>query len=146
MSQAAKSEDPAPRHGQSICFCTNRARWSCSTFTSCTDPSLRAAAIAAAVEAVEREGRERSRGADAELHTNTAGHVAKLYRHRLRVVQEGDAGHDPQHARDTEREYRLIALRAERDTILRLGRRREIPDETARKLLREIDLVEARYR
>jgi hypothetical protein len=37
-------------------------------------------------------------------------------------------------------------LRAERDTILRLGRKREISDETARKLLREIDLVEARYR
>ena len=110
------------------------------------EDKARNAAIAAAVEAVEREGRERSRGPDGDLHANTAGHVAKLYRHRLRVVQEGDAGHDPQHARDTEREYRLIALRAERDTILRLGRRREIPDETARKLLREIDLVEARYR
>jgi hypothetical protein len=110
------------------------------------EDKARNAAIAAAVEAVEREGRERSRGPDADLHANTASHVAKLYRHRLRVVQEGDAGHDPQQTRDTERAYRLIALRAERDTILRLGRRREIPDETARKLLREIDLVEARYR
>jgi CPA1 family monovalent cation:H+ antiporter len=49
-------------------------------------------------------------------------------------------------ARLAEREYRLAALAAERDTILHLGRRREISDEIARKLLREIDLVEARYR
>jgi len=110
------------------------------------EDKARHAAITAAVEAVEREGRERATGPDGDLHANTAGHVANLYRHRLRVVQEGDAGHDPQQARDAERDYRLMALRAERDTILRLGRRREISDETARKLLREIDLVEARYR
>jgi CPA1 family monovalent cation:H+ antiporter len=55
-------------------------------------------------------------------------------------------GTDAHAAREAEREYRLTALRAERDTILRLGRRREISDETARKLLQEIDLVEARYR
>ena len=103
----------------------------------------RHAAITAAVEAVEREGRERSGGADGEVHANASGHVAKLYRHRLRAVQED--GGDDQGARQVERDYRLTALRAERDTILRLGRRGDISDETARKLLREIDLVEARY-
>jgi CPA1 family monovalent cation:H+ antiporter len=45
-----------------------------------------------------------------------------------------------------ERAFRLAALKAERDTILRLARRGTISDATARKLLREIDLVEARYR
>jgi len=106
----------------------------------------RHAAITAAVEAVERQGRERSNGPDGDLHASTADRVAGLYRHRLRVGQDGDGGHDPQAAREAERDYRLTALRAERDTILRLGRRGEISDETARKLLREIDLVEARYR
>jgi CPA1 family monovalent cation:H+ antiporter len=108
----------------------------------------RHAAIEAAVEAVERAGRERPADADAELHANACGMVVNLYRNRLRNIQlgEGSGGPDVHAARRAERDYRLTALRAERDTILRLGRRHEISDEIARKLLREIDLVEARYR
>jgi CPA1 family monovalent cation:H+ antiporter len=107
----------------------------------------RHAAVIAAVEAVERAGRARAGGPDAELHANACGTVVRLYRSRLRNIQQGkDGGPDAQAAREAEREYRLAALRAERDTILRMGRQREISDETARKLLREIDLVEARYR
>jgi len=107
----------------------------------------RAAAVHAAVEAVEQAGRARAGGPDAELHANACGTVVNLYRNRLRNIQLGDGGGPDVHAaRRAEREYRLAALKAERDTILRLGRRREISDETARKLLREIDLVEARYR
>jgi CPA1 family monovalent cation:H+ antiporter len=49
-------------------------------------------------------------------------------------------------AEQAELAYRLTALKAERDTILALAREHRISDETARKLLREIDLVEARYR
>jgi Na+/H+ antiporter len=107
----------------------------------------RAAAVTAAVAAVERAGRERAGGSDAELHANACGTVVTLYRNRLRNIQQGDGGGPDVHAaRKAERDYRLAALKAERDTILRLGRRRDISDETARKLLREIDLVEARYR
>jgi CPA1 family monovalent cation:H+ antiporter len=108
----------------------------------------RQAAIQAAVEAVERAGRERSADPDAELHANACGMVVNLYRRRLRDIQLDDGGSNPDFhaARRAERDYRLTALGAERDTILRLGRRREISDEIARKLLREIDLVEARYR
>jgi CPA1 family monovalent cation:H+ antiporter len=107
----------------------------------------RHAAVTAAVEAVERAGREHVDGPDSELQANACGTVANLYRNRLRNIQQGDgAGPDVHAARQAEQEYRLAALRAERDTILRLGRKREISDETARKLLREIDLVEARYR
>ena len=107
----------------------------------------RAAAVQAAVDAVERAGRERASGPDSELHANACGTVVTLYRNRLRNIQQGDGGGPDVHAaRKAERDYRLAALKAERDTILRLGRRREISDETARKLLREIDLVEARYR
>ncbi len=107
----------------------------------------RQAAVGAAVEAVERAGRAHEGRPDAELHANAYGTVAGLYRNRLRTIEKNvGGGPDAQAARDAEREYRLTALRAERDTILRLGREREISDETARKLLREIDLVEARYR
>jgi CPA1 family monovalent cation:H+ antiporter len=107
----------------------------------------RHAAVLAAVDAVERAGRERAGDTDAELHANACNTVVSLYRNRLRNIQLGDAGGpDANAAREAERDYRLAALGAERDTILGLGRRREISDETARKLLREIDLVEARYR
>jgi CPA1 family monovalent cation:H+ antiporter len=107
----------------------------------------RHAAVTAAVEAVERTGRARAGGADAELHANACNTVVNLYRNRLRNSRVGNGdGPDAHAARNAEREYHLSALRAERDTILGLGRKREISDETARKLLREIDLIEARYR
>jgi CPA1 family monovalent cation:H+ antiporter len=106
----------------------------------------RRAAVVAAVAAVERAGRARAADPDAEVHEDAYGTVATLYRNRLRSIQLNAASPDAQAAREAEREYRLAALAAERDTILGLGRRREISDETARKLLREIDLVEARYR
>jgi CPA1 family monovalent cation:H+ antiporter len=107
----------------------------------------RQAAVTAAVAAVERTGRERAGGPDAELHANACNTVVSLYRNRLRNSQAGNGGGPDAHAaRNAEREYHLSALRAERDTILGLGRKREISDETARKLLREIDLIESRYR
>ena len=106
----------------------------------------RHAAVLAAVDAVEKAARQHT-GADSEVQANASTTVVNLYRNRLRNIQLGDgAGPDVHAARKAERDYRLTALRAERDTILRLGRRGEISDETARKLLREIDLVEARYR
>jgi CPA1 family monovalent cation:H+ antiporter len=44
-----------------------------------------------------------------------------------------------------ERDLRLAALRAERTEILKLVRRRDLGSENARKLIRELDLMEARY-
>jgi hypothetical protein len=44
-----------------------------------------------------------------------------------------------------ERELRLAAVRAERIEILRKVRHRNLGSETARKIIRELDLLEARY-
>jgi CPA1 family monovalent cation:H+ antiporter len=44
-----------------------------------------------------------------------------------------------------ERRLRLSALRAERNEIFRLSRARRISEETARKLVSEIDFLEARF-
>ncbi len=44
-----------------------------------------------------------------------------------------------------ERELRLIALRAERAEIFRRSQNREVGSEAAQKMVREIDLLEARY-
>jgi CPA1 family monovalent cation:H+ antiporter len=45
-----------------------------------------------------------------------------------------------------ERALRLAALRGERAEIINLLRNHEISDETSRKLVHEIDLLESRYR
>ena len=110
------------------------------------EEKARHAATLAAVAAIESAARERGSGPDGALHADAASHVLSLYRHRLRETQPGDGRQDAQAAEQTEREYRLAGLRAERDTVLRLARHNEISDDTARHLVRELDLVEARYR
>jgi hypothetical protein len=42
-------------------------------------------------------------------------------------------------------ELRLAGLKAERTELYRIARSHKLSDETARKLVREIDLVEARF-
>jgi CPA1 family monovalent cation:H+ antiporter len=71
--------------------------------------------------------------------------VLRLYRHRLNTTDAAGGNGDAQALKDKERSYRLLALNAERDTVLRLARRMDISDETARRLLRQVDLLEARY-
>jgi Na+/H+ antiporter len=84
--------------------------------------------------------------ANADLYTNAAAHLISLYQHRLggSTASRGDAG-KVREADRAERMLRLAALKAERDAILGLAHRDRISDETARKLLHEIDLLEARY-
>ena len=90
-------------------------------------------------------------GEDAELQANAIDHVRSLYQYRLTSGVAGgvDLGMAPVRARAAEaaeRHYRLRALEQERATLLRMARHNGLSDEIARKLLREIDLVEARYR
>jgi CPA1 family monovalent cation:H+ antiporter len=87
------------------------------------------------------------RGDDAEIDTSAVDHVMGIYQHRLAGSMDGSMdSRKVRMAEQAERAYRLAALTAERDTILGLARDKRISDETARKLLHEIDLVEARYR
>ena len=58
---------------------------------------------------------------------------------------EADAVVQARRADEIERRLRLIGLVAEREELVRLGRQRLIDEETARKLIREIDLQELRY-
>jgi Na+/H+ antiporter len=103
-------------------------------------------AAVAAIAAIDKAAHGRlDQEIDADVHASALDHVRGIYQHRL-----GGAGlYDPARVRVAEvaeREYRLAALQAERKTILALVHARTLSDETARKLLREIDLVEARYR
>jgi Na+/H+ antiporter len=103
-------------------------------------------AAVAAITAIEKAAHAHlEQEHDPDLHAGAAEHVRGIYEHRL----GGDGLYDPARVRVAEiaeREYRLTALQAERKAILALVHARTLSDETARKLLREIDLVEARYR
>ncbi|QNA89474.1 Na+/H+ antiporter [Massilia sp. Dwa41.01b] len=108
----------------------------------------RHAAAVAAIAAVDKAAHARIEDEldiDADVHASAVDHVRGIYEHRL----GGEGAYDPSRSRvaeQTERDYRLAALQAERRAILALVHARSLSDETARKLLREIDLVEARYR
>lgn len=112
------------------------------------EAAAREQAAVAAIAAVEQAAHARAQdSADAELAASAADYVIGLYQHRLgrAASNAGDAAR-LRAADQAERALRLAALQAERGVILGLARTAAIPDEIARKLLREIDLVEARYR
>jgi Na+/H+ antiporter len=84
---------------------------------------------------------------DAEIHENALAHMQANYRHRLGGGAANSS--DPAKIRvadATEQKLRLATLQAERDALTLLVKDNRISDETGRKLIREVDLVEARYR
>ena len=113
------------------------------------DLARREAAIAAiaAIEAARHSLCDETTMAS-ELYTNAAVRVLENYKHRL--DDSGAPGsvnaERLREADSAEVRLRLAALQAERDTIFRLAREAKISDELSRKLVRQIDLMEARYR
>ncbi|THF65455.1 Na+/H+ antiporter [Pseudothauera nasutitermitis] len=111
---------------------------------------VRREAAAAAVAAIERTRHALSAAsaADADLYANAAVRVMANYQHRLEdSAVPGDVDAERLRAADrAEVALRLAALQAEREAIFRLAREAEISDEISRKLVRQIDLMEERYR
>ncbi|RFP18885.1 MULTISPECIES: Na+/H+ antiporter [unclassified Duganella] len=111
------------------------------------DLARRAAANAAitAVEQAQIALMEAESCVDPEVYPQAAARIIAFYQHKLREVDpDNDAAwRKTDHA---EKELRLAALEAERHTVYELARHDHISDEISRKLVREIDLVEARYR
>lgn len=108
----------------------------------------RVAAAWAAIRAIEDAQHAMAEGkADPDLYAETATRVMEVYRHRIdsRSGAEADAAEQARRADEIERRLRLAGLAAERDELVRLGRQRLIDEETARRLIREIDLQELRY-
>ena len=70
-----------------------------------------------------------------------------MYRHRLEDVEDDDAAPGQRlHMEGIDNALRLAGLAAEREAVFELARDAQISDETSRKLVREIDLVDSRYR
>ncbi|TFW17471.1 Na+/H+ antiporter [Duganella callida] len=108
----------------------------------------RRAAANAAISAIEKSQvalMESDACIDPEVYPQAAARVIAFYEHRLKEVDPDTepAWRKTDHA---EKELRLAALEAERSTVFDLARRDRISDEISRKLVREIDLMEARYR
>lgn len=109
----------------------------------------RAAANAAiaAVEKTQHDLLEAATPSDVDIYAHAATRVMALYREWLdnedsneeeaRLLRKAD---------DAEKVLRLAALQAQRKAISELARHNRVSDDVSRKLLREIDLMEARYR
>ncbi len=107
----------------------------------------RIAAAEAAIRAIEQTQHDLAEGrSDADLYTEASARVMELYRQRIdRREQSPEAQAKTATVDRIERQLRLAGLRAERDAVFRMSRTRQLDDESARKLIRDIDLMEARY-
>ncbi|SDA16799.1 Na+/H+ antiporter [Sphingomonas sp. NFR15] len=108
----------------------------------------RIAAAEAAIKAVERlqhalvQGRD-----DADVYAAVGARIMDGYRERIESrAGDGDARHEARASERIERDLRLAAVQAEREQIVRIARERRIGSELASKLMRELDLLEVRYK
>lgn len=82
--------------------------------------------------------------AEAALYAAAATLIADTYRHRIeKLAVTTDPGEKILRSDTIERQVQLAALKAERLAIFRQRGRREIGSETAGRLVRELDLLEA---
>lgn len=107
----------------------------------------RIAAANAAIRAIERTLHDLSHGRrDADLYAQVGARIMERYRERIDGHSKtGDEALQVRKADEVERELRLAGLRAERDVLYRMGRTRVLSDEMVRRLVRELDLLEARF-
>lgn len=107
----------------------------------------RIAAAHAAIAAIENTQHQLAEGRDdADIYIDASARIMDLYRQRIdRRSQSQEAAVLNRQVEHIERKLRLAGLAAERNTIFQLARARQIDDESARSLIREIDLLETRY-
>ncbi len=107
----------------------------------------RVAAAEAAIQAIEQAQHDMGEGrSDTDLYADAGARIMELYRQR--IDGRSKTGEERALARrmdEIERKLRLAGLRAERTELYRIARSHKLSDETARKLVREIDLLEARF-
>ena len=104
-------------------------------------------AAKAAIQAIERAQHQMAAGrSDADLYAEASLRVMEVYRQRIEDRPQNVEGtFHGRRIEAIERKLRLAALRAERSELYRIARRRELHEEAAQKLIREIDLLETRY-
>ncbi|RVT69809.1 Na+/H+ antiporter [Agrobacterium sp. CNPSo 2736] len=110
------------------------------------EDEARVAAAQAAIEAIERAQHKLGEGqSDMDLYANVAVRLMDVYRQRIDgYAMTGEEAAISLRTSEIERQLRLAGLRAERDEIYRIARARKLSDDASRRLVREVDLVEAR--
>ncbi len=107
----------------------------------------RIVAAEAAIKAIEQAQHDMGEGRkDADLYADAGARIMELYRQR--IDGRSKTGEEAALARkidEIERKLRLVGLRAERDEIYRSVRAHKLPEEIARRLVREVDLLETRF-
>lgn len=107
------------------------------------EANARSAAAKATIRSVE-EARDQASDREADIQTEAAARVIDRFQRRLDHERaSGDEAARMKRAADSERTLMLVALRAERDEYYRLRLSREIDDRLHRRLVREVDLMEA---
>nr|WP_206377995.1 Na+/H+ antiporter [Sphingobium psychrophilum] len=112
------------------------------------EDEARVAAAQAAISAIENVQHQMAQGRnDADIYAAAGARIMDLYRERIdsRIQQSGDT-HETRKYALVERDLRLAGLKAERDAIFLMTRNRSIGSEVAQKLIRELDLLEVRFR
>jgi len=106
----------------------------------------RNAAAEAAIRAIERLQFEQGPGrADSDRFAEVAAGIMGVYRQRIDARSKSGAEAElSRKLTQIEQDLRLAALRAERDEFYRMSRSREISAEVGLRLVREVDLLEAR--
>jgi CPA1 family monovalent cation:H+ antiporter len=107
----------------------------------------RVGGAAAAIRAIEQQQHAMAKGKeDAGFYADIAARIMDDYRERIAGTKAtGEEAAQLRKADDIEKALRLVAIRAERDEIFRLNREGQLPDDLARKLVRDVDLLETRY-
>ena len=84
---------------------------------------------------------------DVDAYAIAAASLIERYRRRVELAgPAGAAGGRGRQGERAEKALLMTGLHAERETVFELARQSRLTDEASRKLVREIDLVEARYR
>ena len=108
----------------------------------------RVAAAEAALRAIEDASHTMAEGkSNPDLYADIAARIMELYRQRIesRTHTEENDGDAVLQSEAIERRLRLVGLAAERTELGRRARARQLDEETAKRLIREIDLQELRY-
>jgi len=109
----------------------------------------RVAAAEAAIREMEALRQHPASGQEdeADVRAETSTRIIELYRRRIEGrLPQSEKAFRIRRAEQIERQMRLAALRAERAAVFAQARAHLISDATSRRLVREIDLLEERFK
>jgi len=110
------------------------------------EDAARIAIAEAAIRAIERQQQDwLADGEHPDLCAEASAQAIDIYRERIDVLRDEDAEIQRTRAKLAS-SLHLVAVKAQRQVVLDYVRKRHIGSETARKLTRELDLIEARHR